>query len=149
MLEFYKTGGGRRFFDGHVPAFIEAVQRLATAAEQIVERIAAEPEPEPKLPMEIVIDPAWWKEHADPDYWGEYHLDVPTEAGGPGLSIRGGCSCHVTAIHVTDDSGIQIAANHNWQDELDAIGAAGGAEGRIDTIEVDGHECILNITPFC
>jgi hypothetical protein len=154
MLEFYKTQGGRRFFDGHVPALIEGITRLATAAEQIAERLQPPKQFGPYKPLEIEIDPSWWKKDKDPELWGRYLLSAPIEVGGPGLSVRGAYRYHVHAYQLaTEDDpgyeeGLQAAANPVWKEEFYAIWTAGGAEGKLTTVEIDGHDCIMVITPY-
>jgi hypothetical protein len=157
MTEFFKTLMGRKFYEGDVPALVNALKRLAIAAEQIAERLQA-PEPPKQLgpygPMEIEIDPAWWEQDEDPELYGRYLLNVPPEAGGPGLSLRGGGRYHVQAYRLatkndpTYEEGLQAAWNPVWKEEFYAIWTAGGAEGPLTTIEVDGHECIMVITPY-
>jgi len=34
MLDFYKTGGGRKFFDGTIPRLIDVLERVAVALEE-------------------------------------------------------------------------------------------------------------------
>lgn len=156
MLDFYKTKAGRIFFDGQVPAFLDVLKQLATAAEQIAERLQ-QPRPAtgPYAPMEIDIDPSWWEENDDPELWGRYFLCAPSDVGGPGLSVRGAYRYHVNAYRVAapgerdkTHQHVQAAANPAWDEEFDAIWTAAGAEGRLTTIEIDGHECIMVITPY-
>ena len=157
MTEFFKTLMGRKFYEGDVPALVGALKRLATAAEQIAERLQA-PEPPKQLgpykPLEIEIAPEWWKQDDDPELWGRYLLTAPAEVGGPGLSLRGNWHYHVHAYQLAKkgdpgyEEGVQAAANPVWKEEFYAIWTAGGGEGPLTTIEVDGHECIMVITPY-
>lgn len=38
MVQFHETGYGARFFNGQLPALIEALERMAKAVEKLVEK---------------------------------------------------------------------------------------------------------------
>jgi hypothetical protein len=40
VLDFYRTVGGRKFFDGTVPDLVQQVKRVADALERVAELLA-------------------------------------------------------------------------------------------------------------
>jgi hypothetical protein len=124
MLDFYKTQGGRRFFDGTVPRLVDALQSIAASLTKLAE---AKTEARPSC-----ID-GTWEEH--PEMAGFFSLS-------PAPSI-GGALLHIEAIEVKQESDLQEAAHSHNESTLDSLYELREPGKPLATIEIDGRPCVV------
>jgi len=88
-----------------------------------------------------------WKEFdggpKESDYWGRWYYDLRNDLSMFGVNV------YIEAIEVKVIEDIQMAANPKWQDDFYNLGLLAHGDGPFETIEIDGKNAVIFITPHC
>jgi hypothetical protein len=132
MLDFYKTQGGRRFFDGTIPKLVEALQSIALSLGKLVKAAEASAATDSQ-------EGSWVHDEDGPE--GHYLLDRPLTLFGRDF--------HVEAVETRYDEVnlTQEPLNEEHRTALDALYVLAMPDAPLETVEIDGRQHVVIITP--
>ena len=60
-----------------------------------------------------------------------------------------GVSHFISAYEVEEKDHVQMVKNQDYSEEFDALCGLSGAQGRFQTVRIDGREYVLGMAPYC